>query len=98
MFQLLVVKRWRTVSRNVAVSAAFINKVVVLDREFLPLYFLNHEGPLHDMTGMWCATSATRFIGHIFFWDYKLTPICYAHYSNTYNACPLKSKACQRCL
>jgi hypothetical protein len=52
----------------VDISTTSINKIAVLDQEFLPLFYvLIHEGPLHDMVGVWCAMSATRFVGHIFF-------------------------------
>jgi len=55
-------------SAYINVYTVLITKKVVLDQEFLPLfYILIHERPLLDMIGVWCAMSATRFVGHIFF-------------------------------
>jgi len=33
-----------------------------------------------DVTGVYCAVSATRIIGPIFTWDHKFTPAFYTHF------------------
>jgi hypothetical protein len=52
---------------------------------------LIHEALLHDVKGgMWCAISATRNIGPIFFRETIFKPICYTHsYTIFFITCPI---------
>ena len=50
---------------------------------------------VHEViVGMWCIVSATRVIGQFFWWDRKLTPMCYTNCDTILITCLIIRKPC----